>query len=68
MQLSGLLEEQSKANKALKFGAIDSVVESSKLRDSALKLFELASNGSLDWQAREKKRKTHCSLYLLWKL
>ena len=41
-----------KAEEALKFGAIDGIVEDAKLEEAGLKLLEKAISGELDWKAR----------------
>ena len=46
----------NKPEKALKIGAVDSVVEAGKERDAALAMLELAINGSFDWKARRAQK------------
>lgn len=50
-----------KAEDALKFGAIDGIIEDSKLEEAGLKLLEKCIKGELDWKARvtEKKSPLH---------
>ncbi len=48
--------EQWNAEAALKIGAVDAVVPTEKVRDSALQLLKLAMSGKLDWRARRKEK------------
>lgn len=41
-----------KADEALKFGAIDGIVEDAKLEEAGLKLLERCLSGEMDWKAR----------------
>jgi 3-hydroxyacyl-CoA dehydrogenase / enoyl-CoA hydratase / 3-hydroxybutyryl-CoA epimerase / enoyl-CoA isomerase len=45
-----------KADEALKFGAVDAVVEDSKTTDAALLLLERAISGEIDWKARRAQK------------
>jgi 3-hydroxyacyl-CoA dehydrogenase/enoyl-CoA hydratase/3-hydroxybutyryl-CoA epimerase/enoyl-CoA isomerase len=47
-----------KADEALKFGAIDGIVEDAVLEQAGLKLIERANNGELDWKARVQQKKS----------
>jgi 3-hydroxyacyl-CoA dehydrogenase / enoyl-CoA hydratase / 3-hydroxybutyryl-CoA epimerase / enoyl-CoA isomerase len=47
-----------KAEDALKFGAIDGIVEDSKLEEAGLKLLERAQKGDLDWKSRVTTKKS----------
>ena len=46
----------NKPEKALKIGAVDSVVEAGKEREAALAMLELAISGSFDWKARRAQK------------
>lgn len=46
----------NKPEKALKIGAVDSVVAAGKERDAAIAMLELAINGAFDWQARRAQK------------
>ncbi len=41
-----------KAEEALKFGAVDGIVEDAKLEEAGLKLLEKCISGEMDWKAR----------------
>lgn len=47
-----------KAEEALKFGAIDGIVEDKDLEAAGLKLLERAISGELDWKARVNEKKS----------
>lgn len=51
-----------KAEDALKFGAIDGIIEDAKLEEAGLKLLEKAISGELDWQARVAQKKAPLKL------
>lgn len=51
-----------KAEEALKFGAIDGVVEDAKLEEAGLKLLERAIAGELNWKARVEQKKSPLKL------
>lgn len=51
-----------KADEALKFGALDGVVDDDKLELAGLKLLERAINGELDWKARVAQKKSPLKL------
>ncbi|MDN5874253.1 MAG: 3-hydroxyacyl-CoA dehydrogenase NAD-binding domain-containing protein, partial [Sinobacteraceae bacterium] len=53
---------QNRADKALKVGAVDAVVEAEKLHDAALQLLKLAAQGKYDWQARRAQKKAPLQL------
>lgn len=46
----------NKPEKALKIGAVDSVVEAGKEREAAIAMLELAINGAFDWKARRAQK------------
>ncbi len=47
-----------KADEALKFGAIDGIIEEAKLEEAGLKLLEKCIQGELDWKARVEQKKS----------
>ena len=47
-----------KADEALKFGAIDGIVEDAKLEEAGLKLLEKCISGELNWKARVEAKKS----------
>jgi 3-hydroxyacyl-CoA dehydrogenase/enoyl-CoA hydratase/3-hydroxybutyryl-CoA epimerase/enoyl-CoA isomerase len=47
-----------KAEDALKFGAIDGIVEDAHLEEAGLKLLEKCISGEMDWQARVNEKKS----------
>lgn len=51
-----------KADEALKFGALDGVVEDDKLELAGIKLLERAISGELDWKARVAQKKAPLKL------
>lgn len=51
-----------KAEDALKFGAIDGIIEDSKLEEAGLKLIERCINGELNWKARVEQKKAPLKL------
>lgn len=51
-----------KAEEALKFGAIDGIVEDAHLEAAGLKLLEKCINGELDWKARVEQKKSPLKL------
>ncbi len=51
-----------KAEEAIKFGAIDGIVEDAKLEEAGLKLLERAIKGELDWKARVSQKKSPLKL------
>lgn len=48
---------ENRADKALKTGAVDAVVEADKLLDAALSIIEQCNDGKLDYQARREEKK-----------
>lgn len=51
-----------KADDALKFGAIDGIIEDAKLEEAGLKLLERAISGELDWKSRVAAKKSPLKL------
>ena len=51
-----------KAEEALKFGAIDGIIEDAKLEEAGLKLLERAISGELDWKSRVEQKKSPLKL------
>jgi 3-hydroxyacyl-CoA dehydrogenase/enoyl-CoA hydratase/3-hydroxybutyryl-CoA epimerase/enoyl-CoA isomerase len=51
-----------KAEEALKFGAIDGIVEEAKLEEAGLKLLEKCISGEMDWKARVQTKKSPLKL------
>ena len=51
-----------KAEEALKFGAIDGIVEDAKLEEAGLKLIAKCLSGELDWKARVSAKKSPLKL------
>lgn len=51
-----------KAEEALKFGAIDGIIEEAKLEEAGLKLLERAISGELNWKARVEQKKAPLKL------
>ncbi len=51
-----------KAEEALKFGAIDGVIEDAKLEEAGLKLLEKCISGELNWKARVEAKKSPLKL------
>lgn len=51
-----------KASEAMKFGALDGVVDDDKLETAGLLLLEKAIGGEMDWQARVAQKKTPLKL------
>ncbi len=54
--------KQYKADEALKFGAIDGIVEDAKLEEAGLKLIEKCLNGELNWKNRSLEKKSGLKL------
>lgn len=54
--------KQYKAEEALKFGAIDGIIEDAKLEEAGLKLLEKCISGELDWKARVAQKKAPLQL------
>ena len=54
--------KQYKADEALKFGAIDGIVEDAKLEEAGLKLLEKCINGELNWKNRSQEKKSSLKL------
>ena len=53
---------ENRADKALKFGAVDAVVAADKLRDSAISMLNDAINGGINWEARREEKKSKLKL------
>jgi 3-hydroxyacyl-CoA dehydrogenase / enoyl-CoA hydratase / 3-hydroxybutyryl-CoA epimerase / enoyl-CoA isomerase len=51
-----------RADEALKFGALDGIVEDDKLEIAGLKLLERAIKGELDWQSKVSQKKSPIKL------
>ncbi len=51
-----------KADEAIKFGAIDGIIEDAKLEEAGLKLLEKCIKGELDWKARVEQKKAPLKL------
>lgn len=51
-----------KAEEALKFGAIDGIIEDARLEEAGIKLIEKAVAGEMDWQARVAQKKSPLKL------
>jgi 3-hydroxyacyl-CoA dehydrogenase/enoyl-CoA hydratase/3-hydroxybutyryl-CoA epimerase/enoyl-CoA isomerase len=51
-----------KAEEAIKFGAIDGIIEEGKLEEAGLKLLEKCIKGELDWKARVEQKKSPLKL------
>jgi 3-hydroxyacyl-CoA dehydrogenase/enoyl-CoA hydratase/3-hydroxybutyryl-CoA epimerase/enoyl-CoA isomerase len=51
-----------KAEEAMKFGAIDGIIEDAKLEEAGLKLLEKCMKGELDWKARVEQKKSPLKL------
>ncbi|WPU67139.1 fatty acid oxidation complex subunit alpha FadB [Peredibacter starrii] len=51
-----------KAEEALKFGAIDGIIEDARLEEAGIKLIEKAIAGEMDWQARVNQKKSPLKL------
>lgn len=51
-----------KAEEALKFGAIDGIIEDARLEEAGIKLIEKAVAGEMDWQARVTQKKSPLKL------
>jgi 3-hydroxyacyl-CoA dehydrogenase/enoyl-CoA hydratase/3-hydroxybutyryl-CoA epimerase/enoyl-CoA isomerase len=51
-----------KAEEALKFGAIDGIIEDAKLEEAGLKLLEKCIKGELDWRNRVEQKKAPLKL------
>jgi 3-hydroxyacyl-CoA dehydrogenase/enoyl-CoA hydratase/3-hydroxybutyryl-CoA epimerase/enoyl-CoA isomerase len=51
-----------KAEEALKFGAIDGIVDEAKLEEAGLKLLEKCISGELDWKSRVVEKKSPLKL------
>jgi 3-hydroxyacyl-CoA dehydrogenase/enoyl-CoA hydratase/3-hydroxybutyryl-CoA epimerase/enoyl-CoA isomerase len=51
-----------KAEEALKFGAIDGIVEDSKLEEAGVKLLQKCIDGEMDWKNRVKEKKSPLKL------
>jgi 3-hydroxyacyl-CoA dehydrogenase/enoyl-CoA hydratase/3-hydroxybutyryl-CoA epimerase/enoyl-CoA isomerase len=47
---------ESRADKALKFGAVDAVVKAEVLKDQAIEMVKAAIAGSLDWKAKREEK------------
>ena len=52
----------NKADKALKFGAVDAVVAADKLRDSAILMLNKAISGEINWKARREEKQAKLKL------
>lgn len=50
--------KQYKSDEALKFGAVDGIVEEANLEAAGIKLLERATNGDLNWEGRNQQKKT----------
>lgn len=53
---------ENRADKALKFGAVDAVVAADKLRDSAIAMLNDAIKGDINWEARREEKKSKLML------
>ncbi len=53
---------ENRADKALKFGAVDAVVPADKLRDSALTMLNSAISGEINWQERREEKTSKLKL------
>jgi 3-hydroxyacyl-CoA dehydrogenase/enoyl-CoA hydratase/3-hydroxybutyryl-CoA epimerase/enoyl-CoA isomerase len=53
---------ESRADKALKFGAVDAVVKAEVLKDSAIAMVKDAIAGNLDWKAKREEKTTKLKL------
>lgn len=53
---------ENRADKALKFGAVDAVVTADKLRDSAIAMLNDAIKGDINWEARREEKKSKLKL------
>jgi len=51
-----------KADEAIKFGAIDGIIEDAKLEEAGLKLLEKCIKGELDWKSRIEQKKSPLKL------
>ena len=51
-----------KAEEALKFGAVDGIIEESKLEEAGIKLIEKCLSGELNWKARVEEKKSPLKL------
>lgn len=51
-----------KADEAIKFGAIDGIIDDAKLEEAGLKLLEKCIKGELDWKARVEQKKAPLKL------
>lgn len=51
-----------KADEAIKFGAIDGIIEDAKIEEAGLKLLEKCIKGELDWKARVEQKKSPLKL------
>lgn len=51
-----------KAEEALKYGAIDGIIEDAKLEEAGIKLLERCIKGELDWKARVEQKKSPIKL------
>jgi 3-hydroxyacyl-CoA dehydrogenase/enoyl-CoA hydratase/3-hydroxybutyryl-CoA epimerase/enoyl-CoA isomerase len=51
-----------KAEEALKFGAIDGIIEEARLEEAGLKLLEKCISGELNWSARVEQKKAPLKL------
>lgn len=51
-----------KAEEALKFGAVDGIIEDSKLEEAGLKLLEKCISGEVDWKSRVEQKKSPLKL------
>ena len=51
-----------KAEEALRFGAIDGIIEDAKLEEAGLKLLEKCIKGELDWKARVTQKQSPLKL------
>lgn len=54
--------KQYKSDEALKFGAIDGIVEEGNLEVAGLKLLERAVSGDLNWEGRNQQKKSALGL------
>jgi 3-hydroxyacyl-CoA dehydrogenase/enoyl-CoA hydratase/3-hydroxybutyryl-CoA epimerase/enoyl-CoA isomerase len=53
---------ENRADKALKFGAVDAVVKADILKDQAIEMVKAAIAGSLDWKVKREEKLTKLKL------
>jgi len=53
---------ENRADKALKFGAVDAVVSADKLKDETIAMVKAAIAGSLNWQAKREEKTSKLKL------